>query len=231
MIRSLDLLTSFVASAARVTTGLNVSHLGPRPEKPLVLYEFEGCPFCRKVREALTMLDLEAEIRPCPRGGPRFRVELKAKAGKAQFPYLEDPNTGAAMYESDDILDYLYKKYGSQPYRSLAWSQPSTILTGALIGLVRGGGGSRYRPARAPEKPLELYNSELSPYCRIVRETLSELELPYLLHDVGVGSRRRPAFVALSGKQMVPFLVDPNTGVKMFESAEIKAYLNKTYAL
>ena len=22
----------------------------PRPEKPITLYEFEGCPFCRKVR-------------------------------------------------------------------------------------------------------------------------------------------------------------------------------------
>ena len=29
-----------------------------RPEKPLKLYEFEGCPFCRKVREAIVWLDL-----------------------------------------------------------------------------------------------------------------------------------------------------------------------------
>jgi len=29
----------------------------------------------------------------------------------------------------------------------------------------------------------------------------------------------------------VPFLVDPNTGVAMFESAEIVKYLDQTYAL
>jgi glutathione S-transferase len=29
----------------------------------------------------------------------------------------------------------------------------------------------------------------------------------------------------------VPFLHDPNTGVEMFESAEIVAYLNETYAI
>ena len=35
--------------------------------------------------------------------------------------------------------------------------------------------------------------------------------------------------IALEGKQMYPFLVDENTGVRMNESAEINAYLWKTY--
>jgi len=30
---------------------------------------------------------------------------------------------------------------------------------------------------------------------------------------------------------MVPWLADPNTGVEMFESADIVSYLNETYAL
>lgn len=38
----------------------------PRPAQPIVLYEFEGCPFCRKVREAVAILDLDIEFRPCP---------------------------------------------------------------------------------------------------------------------------------------------------------------------
>jgi glutathione S-transferase len=29
---------------------------------------------------------------------------------------------------------------------------------------------------------------------------------------------------------MVPYLVDPNTGVEMFESADIVRYLDRTYA-
>ena len=64
-----------------------------------------------------------------------------------------------------------------------------------------------------------------------MREALSELEIPYLLHNVAKGSPRRAAFVERSGKMMVPFLIDPNTHVEMFESAAILAYLDETYAL
>ena len=88
----------------------------------------------------------------------------------------------------------------------------------------------RYRPARAPEQPLELYGFESSPYTRLAREALCELELPYHLVNVGKGSAERPAFVERSGRMMVPWLSDPNTGVSMFESGDIVAYLNRTYA-
>ena len=64
-----------------------------------------------------------------------------------------------------------------------------------------------------------------------MRETLSELEIPYLLHNVGKGSPKRAALVERSGKMMVPYLVDPNSGRSMFESADIVRYLNETYAL
>ena len=33
-----------------------------------------------------------------------------------------------------------------------------------------------------------------------------------------------------AGKMQVPYLVDPNTSAAMFESADIVAYLNATYA-
>jgi glutathione S-transferase len=90
--------------------------------------------------------------------------------------------------------------------------------------------GMRYTPSRKPEQPLELYSFEGSPYCRIVRETLSSLEIPYVLHNVAKDSPSRAAFVERSGKMMVPYLVDPNTGTEMFESADIKNYLLATYA-
>lgn len=230
MNRTLDVLTSYGVSSVRLAAGLSVGRLGPRPGTPLILYEMEGCPFCRKVREAMTMLDLEAEIRPCPKGGRRFREQVQAKGGKQQFPYMEDPNTGAAMYESDDIIAYLFKHYGEGKPPALLWSAPATLISGALAGLLRPD-SSRYVAARVPEKPLELYSFEGSPFCRIAREALCQLELPYLLHNVGKNSPRRPAFVAISGKMMVPYLVDPNTGTGMFESADIKAYLTKTYVM
>ncbi|KAI5013544.1 hypothetical protein ZWY2020_037057 [Hordeum vulgare] len=45
----------------------------PRPAKPIEIYEFEGCPFCRKVREMVSALDLDVLYYPCPKGGPTFR--------------------------------------------------------------------------------------------------------------------------------------------------------------
>jgi glutathione S-transferase len=169
-------------------------------------------------------------IFPCPKGGPRYREQVKARGGKYQFPYLVDPNTGKVMYESDDIVAYPFERYGAgKPPALLA----KGILTDASAGLAsasRPGFGARYRPARAPEQPLELYSFDASPFCRIVRETLCSLELPYLLHNVAKGSPKRDDFVKRSGKMQVPYLIDPNTGAAMFESADIVRYLEKTYA-
>jgi len=75
-----------------------------RPSIPLQLYEFEVCPFCKKVREAISMLDLDVEVYPCPKGGDRFRSVVLEKGGKSMFPFLVDPNTNKEMYESDEIV-------------------------------------------------------------------------------------------------------------------------------
>jgi glutathione S-transferase len=230
MNRALDVATSLTASLARAGVGMSVGALGPRPEKPLELYEFEACPFCRKVREALTVLDLDALVLPCPKGGPRFREDVKRRGGKYQFPYLVDPNTGKEMYESDDIIAYLFERYGAGRLPALLSPGALTNLSAGLASALRPGFGSRYRPAQAPESPLELWSFEASPFCRIVRECLSSLELPYRLHNVGKGSPKRAAFAERSGRMMVPWLVDPNSGVTMFESAEIVRYLERTYA-
>jgi glutathione S-transferase len=230
MIRALDVATSTAASLARGLTGSRVGPLGPRPERALELFEFEGCPFCRKAREALTILDLDARIFPCPKGGPRYREEVKQRGGKYQFPYLVDPNTGKEMYESDDIVAHLFQRYGAGSPPLLLAPGIVTNLTAGLASAWRPIYGVRYREARAPEQPLELYSFEASPFCRLVREVLSSLELPYLLHNVGKGSPRREEFVERSGKMMVPYLVDPNTDTAMFESADIVRYLEETYA-
>ncbi|KAJ6757835.1 THIOREDOXIN FAMILY PROTEIN, partial [Salix koriyanagi] len=70
------------------------------PPKPLQLYEFEACPFCRRVREAMTELDLSTEVYPCPKGSVRHREIVRKIGGKEQFPFLVDPNTGVSIYES-----------------------------------------------------------------------------------------------------------------------------------
>jgi glutathione S-transferase len=230
MIRAFDVATSLGATVARLGSGVRVGALGPRPTQPLEIYEFEGCPFCRKVREALSILDLDAFVYPCPKGGTRYRVEVERRGGRQMFPYLVDPNTGKEMYESDDILAYLFQQYGRGGPPTLLSAGPLTYATAALASAFRPFGGMRYRASRPPEAPLELYSFEASPFCRIVRETLCSLEIRYLLHNVAKGSPRREAFVRRSGRMQVPYLVDPNTGVAMFESADIVTYLEETYA-
>ena len=224
-----DVASATLTTVMRGGLGRAVGAVGARPEKTLEIYEFEGCPFCRKVREALTMLDLPALVRPCPKGGPTYRPEVVRRGGRAMFPYFVDPNTGDELYESADIIDHLYRNYGN---RSAPWwlRGDVTLPLGSMASLVRAARGVRYRAAKAPEQPLTLYSMEASPYCRIAREALCELELPYQLVNVGKGSAQRKAFGERAGRTMVPWLSDPNTGEEMFESADIVAYLRRTYA-
>ncbi|HEX2485097.1 MAG TPA: glutathione S-transferase N-terminal domain-containing protein [Myxococcota bacterium] len=229
MLRALDVGTSLAATLARGGTGIAVGTLGKRPAKPVQLYEFESCPYCRKVREALTILDLEADVFPCPKGGTRFRLKVVKEGGKAQFPYLVDPNAKVALYESDDIVRHLFREYGDGRVPALLALGPVTLATSALAAAARLGLGTYARPSRPARKPLELWSFEGSPFSRLAREALCTLELPYRLHNVGRGSPSRRAFVERSGKMQVPYLADPNTGVEMFESADIVAYLDRTY--
>ncbi|HEU4411571.1 MAG TPA: glutathione S-transferase N-terminal domain-containing protein [Polyangiaceae bacterium] len=229
MSRTLDVATSVAATVARLGTGARVVGKSRRPEAPLELYDFEACPYCRKAREALSALDLDAMIYPCPKGGERFRAKARELGGKAQFPFLVDPNTGRSLYESSQIVAYLAATYGEGRVPLALRLGPLTTLSSSAASLVRVGRGTRARPSRAPERPLELYSYEPSPFCRLVRERLCELELPYLLHNVAQGSAGRGAFVALSGKMQVPYLVDPNAGRSLFESADIIDHLERTY--
>lgn len=223
-----DVATSMLTTVSRLGAGLRATPATQRPKQLLELYEFEACPFCRKVRDALTELDLEVMVYPCPKGGTVYRPKAVELGGQAQFPYLVDPNTSTRMYESDDIVTYLFATYGGRKPGVLLRG-PLATVTSALASAFRPFGGTSARPSRRPAKPLKLWSFEASPFCRIVRETLCELELPYRLHNVAKHGAGRPAFVTRSGKMMVPYLYDPNTEQEMFESAEIRDYLNETY--
>jgi glutathione S-transferase len=229
MSRAFDVASSAAVFALRGGLGYTARPAARQPEKLLELYEFEACPFCRRVRDALSEFDLEAMIFPCPKGGTRFRPKVVELGGKAQFPFLVDPNTGRSLYESADIVTYLRETYDAP---AAPWGQGALgIATGTLAAGLRFAHGRTTRRSRAPAQPLELWSFEASMYARLAREALCELELPYVLHNVAKNSPRREAFVARSGKMMVPYLVDPNTGGAMFESADIVRYLNETYAL
>ncbi|TYK25258.1 uncharacterized protein E5676_scaffold352G003910 [Cucumis melo var. makuwa] len=166
------------------------SKLGPRPEKPIEIYEFERYIACSV-----------------------------------------DPNTGVSMYESDDIIKYLVQNYGDGNVPlSLSLGLLTTLSEGfAMIG--RPGRGSIYKPSKLPPAPLEIWAYEGSPFCKLVREVLVELELPHLVRCCARGSPKRQQLYEKEGHFQVPYLDDPNTGVRMFESAEIVEYLQATYAL
>jgi len=244
----LKALASTGTSLLRVNRGVIVKGHRKTPEKPLQLFEAEYCPFCRHVRESLTELDLDAMIYPVPKGGNRFRNRLVKLGGKAKVPFLHDPNTGTKLYESEAIATYLYKEYGHD------WEKvpERRITTSTLASASRGKNGMFAKPSTAPKKPLELYSFEGSPYARLVRETLCELEIPYLLHNCGKtpgshadylppeyrakyvhdympGTENRRKFLERAGRIMMPYIVDPNTGTAMFETRQIRDYLRKTY--
>lgn len=80
------------------------------------------------MREAITQLDLEVDVYPCPKDSRIHRGIVESLGGKLQFPFLVDPNTGVQLYESDAIVKYLYKEYGggARPPFGLLESTPFT---------------------------------------------------------------------------------------------------------
>ncbi|MBY0398947.1 glutathione S-transferase N-terminal domain-containing protein [Myxococcota bacterium] len=222
----------------RAGEGARVAGAGARPAEPLVLFEFEACPFCRRVREAMTRLDLEVLIRPCPKGGRRHRDALLEKGGKEQFPFLVDPNAGLAMYESMDIVAHLERAYGrgaAEVSRTAATTAMTSLArsTFALVasGFGRGTAGSRARPSREPARPLEFFGYEADAGSRLVREVLCELELAYLSRPIAPGSARMGVSDADGRPDRQIHLVDPNTGSAHAGWQAIVDHLEATYAL
>ncbi|KAF4390322.1 hypothetical protein G4B88_024328 [Cannabis sativa] len=235
---TLEVLTSSLSSLARFPWGSKSlsDSLGTTntvdPPMRLQLFEFEACPFCRRVREAITELDLSVEVYPCPKGSLRHREMVRRFGGKEQFPFLIDPNTDITMYESGDIVKYLFEQYG-QGRKPSAGLLESTLVTGWVPTLLRAGRGmTLWEKARLdpPPKMLELFSYENNQYARIVREALCELEVPYILQNVGEGSSRSKFLIDAIGSKEVPFLIDPNTGTQIGDYKKILPYLFQTYS-
>ena len=108
-------------------------------------------------------------------------------------------------------------------------SVPLILRWARCLGLARGmvkmpGTGER------PAQTLELYSAEGCPMCRRVRETLTELDLDYVHKSCPRGdSPNRRDLVRRGGKMQVPYLVDPNRGVEMYESTRIVRHLLEHY--
>jgi glutaredoxin 3 len=80
-----------------------------QPDEMLEVYQFEGCPFCSKVRQKMTELGIDFIARAVD---PDDRSRVEEVSGQTNVPVLVDPNTDTTMPESDDIVDYLEEHYG-----------------------------------------------------------------------------------------------------------------------
>ncbi len=78
---------------------------------------------------------------------------------------------------------------------------------------------------------LELYQKEGCPYCQKVRAKMTELDLDYICRNVrDENSKKEALLTKLGGKVQVPFLVDTDKDVSMYESEDIIKYLEENYS-
>eukprot|EP00922_Rhytidocystis_sp_ex-Travisia-forbesii_P033756 GHVS01050151.1.p1 GENE.GHVS01050151.1~~GHVS01050151.1.p1 ORF type:complete len:850 (-),score=186.87 GHVS01050151.1:775-3324(-) len=251
------LLVSSLRFFAGAVAARRLSHC-LRPCKPLRLFEFEGCPLCKSVREVLCVLEIDHFVYPCPRESlrssshlsrSRYRSEVENQGGKVQVPFLADPNTGIKMYESAEIVDYLWRHYGdladaplnirlansSRLYKRLSLAAQLLLRPHMDMGILR-------TPSRQATEPIHIWGCEPSPGTKRVRELLSSLELHHYMHVVPMFSERRRTFIDQHSKELsllrrsigyvgFPYMHDRNTGTKIFGSHQIVDYIRQTYQI
>lgn len=85
------------------------------PDDRLILYHFEACPYCARVRRAIERLGIDVELRDV-REEARYRDELIDARGRATVPVLRiisPQDEERWMPESRDIVNYLERTYGT----------------------------------------------------------------------------------------------------------------------
>jgi glutathione S-transferase len=75
----------------------------------ITLYQVEWCPYCHRVREALTELGLDYETVNVPASRPE-RSEVIELSGQARVPVIKDGELVVA--DSARIVEYLDETYG-----------------------------------------------------------------------------------------------------------------------
>lgn len=251
---SFDTFTSGLSSISRLPFGTLVLETTKRPSpfpQILTLYDIEACKNCRLVRERISELDLVVDtIIPA---GPNSRVftdenykyYLGGRSATIPRMTIKDYDGQKTLEGSDEIIKYFTEIFGPRTpvvddnEEEVKKQIISAILLvsenfPALLRLNRGyevAGCALLPRTPRPSQPLVLYSYEGNQFCRLVREVLNELDIPYKLCSAGKGSTRRVELSNMTGGSTIcPYLIDPNTETKMAESKDIIKYLYKTYA-
>ena len=74
----------------------------------LTLYHFDVCPFCVKVKQYMDTNNIQLPMKNILTD-PEAKAELLKIGGKTQVPCLVI--NGTALYESDDIIEWLKENY------------------------------------------------------------------------------------------------------------------------
>jgi len=81
----------------------------------LALYQYQGCPFCGRVRAALERLGVEIEMRDTL-ADREHAEELKSATGRRTVPVLrieaQDGSGVRWLPESEEIVRYLEERFG-----------------------------------------------------------------------------------------------------------------------
>ena len=251
----LDTFTSGLVSICRLPNGVTVSKSSSSRDsempKLLKLYDVENSRPCRTVREMITELDLNVEkvIPSAPNSraiqDPNYDYAIP---NGCEVPTLivsdstSDDGDGEKVLSGEEaIVQYLNSNFDTTPTTTITDNGQQDIMeiiqtAGSYIaGVLRPGRGVMVSPAAKKdvinkEAPLILYSYEGNQFCRLVRETLTELDVVYELRNVGKESPRRSELASITGgSTQCPYIVDPSTGTSMAESADIIRYLYKTY--
>jgi glutaredoxin len=76
----------------------------------IILYQFESCPYCEKVRKKLNELGIKYEKIEVPRDrNSEIRKELLKKSGVFTVPVIKIGNF--YLGESEEIIKYLKKNF------------------------------------------------------------------------------------------------------------------------
>jgi len=81
----------------------------------LILYQFNTCPFCIKVKRNNKRLSLKIKTRDAQHN-PIYREELLQGGGKIKVPCLkiiDEKGNDSWLYESNDILQYLQERFAA----------------------------------------------------------------------------------------------------------------------
>lgn len=123
---------SFVITAIRTSLGriIQFADWATRPSKmkrspeqqasvqtevqQLALFQHNLCPFCIKVRRAMHQLNVPVPLKDIKKEDA-YREQLQNGGGRVKVPCLRIEENGSTrwMYESNDIIAYLQKRFAN----------------------------------------------------------------------------------------------------------------------